>query len=170
MLNCNWKQLHCSKKRKQSNCITTVFIVFSQKSSVLCTLVVQSVSWMFFNIFTLFTGMNGTVTPIWHHFPLSFVLWTPAVTFVFIPGAVLGSVLTNHRNFGDCDAWFSKMSPFYSRFLKHTEQLITIPHQLFLKQRCQKQNKKDKSSTNLPIWWSYSFFLKYFNQYPHTFV
>lgn len=147
-----------------------MFIVFSQTSSFLCALVVQSVSWMFFNIFTLF-GMNGTATLIWHHFPLFLLYFEPQPYPLFSPlGRSWALFWPITGTFGDCDSWFSKMWPFYSRFLEHTEQLITIPHQLFHKQRCQKQNKTDKSSTNLSIWWSYSFFPKYFNQYPHTFV
>lgn len=68
---------------------------------------------VFFNISTPF-GMNGTALQI----PpdtisaLSFVLLTPGVTSVVTPGAVPASVFTNHRNFEDCDAWFSKISPF----------------------------------------------------------
>lgn len=40
-----------------------------------------------------------------HHF-LFFVLKTPGVSS--FPGG-LGSVLTNHRSFGGCEVWFSKM-------------------------------------------------------------
>lgn len=54
---------HHFKKRKQNNYITLVFIAFSQNVSFLCTLVVQSVSWMFFNIFTPF-GINRTALQV----------------------------------------------------------------------------------------------------------
>lgn len=95
------------QKRTQSNYIAIVFIAFSRKLSFLCTLVVQSVSWMFFNIFTQF-GINRTALQVRSDTisPLSFVRQTPGVSFVFTPGAVLGSVFTNHRTFGDCDVWF----------------------------------------------------------------
>lgn len=75
----------------------------------------------------------------------------PRCKLRFHPGAVLGSVFTNHRNFGDCDVWFSKIPPFYFRFLEHGEQLITIPHQLLLKlPEVSKENtgKIHKSPTN----------------------
>lgn len=75
------------QKRTQSNYITIVFIAFSQKLSFLCTLVVQSFSWMFFNIFTQF-GINRTALQVRSDtiFPLSFVHQTPGVSFVFTPG------------------------------------------------------------------------------------
>lgn len=143
--------------------------------SFLCTLVVQSVSWMFFNNFTPF-GINGTVLQVRSDtvFPLCFVRQTPGVSFVFTPAAVLSSVFTSHRNFGDCGVWFSKISPFYVRFLEHAEQLITIPHQLFLKLPALSKEKYRKKSTNYPLtppsdgvraYWK-----EYLNSYLHTFV
>lgn len=144
------KQLH-------HNCIYSflsevVFSVYTSRSKRFLD--------VFFNIFTQF-GINRMALQVRSDtiFPLSFVRQTPGVSFVFTPGAVLGSVFTNHRNFGDCDVWFSKISPFYFRFLEHGEQLITIPHQLLLKlPEVSKENteKIHKLPTNSSLWWSCS--------------
>lgn len=88
----------------------------------------------FFNIFTLF-GMNRTVLQIPPDtiFAISFVLLAPGVTFVFTPGAVPRSVLTDHGNLRDCDAWFSNewlkndSTPAASRDLKRKTKYTNYP-------------------------------------------
>lgn len=80
-----------------------------------------------------------------------FVRQTRDVSLVVTPRAVLGSLCMNHRNFGDCEVWFSKISLFYFMFLKHRAADNDSTPAVSETSRGLKKKNTEKKDTNFPL-------------------